>query len=52
MIPTDDGVPVLITPSSIVAIRNRADGIEVFYRRPDGCTGRWLTGARSAQPDA
>ena len=46
MVPTYDGRPVLLTPETIVSIRNRPDGIEVTYRLADGGLGRWLTGAR------
>jgi hypothetical protein len=46
MVPTFDGRPVLLTPESIVSIRNHPDGIEVTYRTADGGLGRWLTGAR------
>jgi hypothetical protein len=48
MVPTYDGRPVLLTPETIVSIRNRPDGIEVTYRRADGGLGRWVTGARRA----
>jgi len=46
MVPTYDGRPVLLTPETIVSIRNHPDGIEVTYRLADGGLGRWLTGAR------
>jgi hypothetical protein len=46
MVPTYDGRPVLLTPETIVSIRNHPDGIEVTYRLADGGLGRWVTGAR------
>lgn len=48
MVPTHDGTPVLLTPETIVSIRNHPDGIEVTYRLADGGLGRWVTGARRA----
>lgn len=49
MVPTFDGRPVLLTPETIVSIRNHPDGIEVTFRLADGGLGRWVTGARRAR---